>query len=185
MARVSLIAAIAEGGVIGRDGALPWHLPEDLRRFRALTDGHHLIVGRATWESIGRPLPGRRFLVVTRHPERIDGPSAPSVAAAVEQALAAGDPEPFVAGGAGIYREGIERGLVDRMHLTRIHRAYDGDTRFPAWDAGAWRLVESRKVAADPQTGAPAFDFEVWDRRVETAEPGSPGSPTADDRGAG
>ena len=81
MARVSLIAAIAEGGVIGRDGALPWHLPEDLRRFRALTDGHHLIVGRTTWESIGRPLPGRRFLVVTRHPERIDGPSAPSVAA--------------------------------------------------------------------------------------------------------
>lgn len=167
MAVVSLIAAVAEGGVIGFDNALPWHLPADLRRFKALTAGHHLIVGRATWESIGRPLPGRTFVVVTRRPERVAAgcATAGSVAAAIRLALAAGDDEPFIAGGAGVYREALERDLVDRLVLTRIHRRYAGDTHFPPYDESRWRLVTRESHPADAAAGRPAFDFDVLERR--------------------
>jgi len=165
---VSLIAALAANGTIGRDGALPWHLPEDLRRFQRLTRGHHLIVGRATWESVKRPLPGRAMVVVTsRGDYRAEGAViASSVEEAIRVALATGDPEPFVAGGAGIYREALERDLVDRLYLTRIHRAYDGDTRFPAWDEARFRVVDEERHAADPESGRPAFDFVDLERRL-------------------
>ncbi|KAB2960127.1 MAG: dihydrofolate reductase [Thermoanaerobaculia bacterium] len=165
--RVSLIAAVADNGVIGREGGLPWHLPADLGRFKRLTTGHHLIVGRATWESVGRPLPGRTFVVVTSRPDYA-APGATvvrSLAEAIRLARAAGDDEPFVAGGAGIYREALERGLVDRLYLTRIHRAYAGDTRFPAWDESAWRVVEEERHVAEAQGDRPAFDFVVLERR--------------------
>lgn len=163
---VSLIAAVAENGVIGRDGKLPWHLPEDLRRFQRLTRGHHLIVGRATWESVGRPLPGRTFIVVTSRAgdAALGAGAAPSVAEAIRLARQAGDEEPFVAGGAGIYREALERDLVDRLHLTRIHRSYEGDTRFPQLDESRWRLVERENHPADAATDRPAFDFLVFER---------------------
>jgi dihydrofolate reductase len=164
--RVSLIAAVAANGVIGRGGGLPWHLPADLERFKELTTGHHLIVGRATWESIGKPLPRRTFVVVSRRA----GYAAPgavvarTVADAIALASAAGDEEPFVAGGAGIYREALERDFVDRLHLTEIHRDYDGDTRFPPYDASRWREVAREPHAAEPQADRPAFDFVVLDR---------------------
>lgn len=173
MAVVSLIAAVAEGGAIGVDGDLPWRLPADLRRFKALTAGHHLIVGRATWESIGRPLTGRSFVVVTRQPERVGAGNATagSVAEAIRLALAAGDDEPFVAGGAGVYREALEGDLVDRLLLTRIHRRYAGDTHFPPFDESRWRLVARQSHPADEAAGLPAFDFDVlerWPRGVAT-----------------
>lgn len=163
---VSLIAAVAENGVIGRAGGLPWHLPADLRRFKRLTTGHHLIVGRATWESVGRPLPDRTFVVVTGRP----GYAAPgarvvrSLAEGIRLAREAGDEEPFVAGGAGIYREALERGLVDRLYLTRIRRAYEGDTRFPSFDESLWRVVELERHAAEAEGDRPAFDFVVLER---------------------
>jgi dihydrofolate reductase len=168
---VSLIAAVAENGVIGRDGKLPWHLPEDLRRFKRLTQGHHLIVGRATWESVGKPLPGRTFIVVTsRGAESGLGPGAArSVAEAIRWAQESGDEEPFVAGGARIYREALERDLVDRLHLTRIHRSYEGDTRFPDFDVSGWRVVESESHPADAAANRPGFDFLVYERARQRA----------------
>jgi dihydrofolate reductase len=163
----SLIAAISANGVIGRDGGLPWHLPADLRRFKALTLGHHLIVGRTTWESIGRPLPGRKMVVVTRKglDEAESLRTAESVAEAVRLATSAGDAEPFVAGGAGVYREALDNDLVDRLYLTSIHREYEGETGFPGYDESRWQLVSSSAHPADRDADLPAFDFLVFDRR--------------------
>jgi dihydrofolate reductase len=163
---VSLIAAVATNGVIGRAGDLPWRLKPDLRHFQRLTTGHHLIVGRATWESVGRPLPERTFVVVTSRP--LDPPAGvvvvPTVAAGIRHALDAGDPEPFVAGGSGIFREALELDLVDRLYLTRIHRDYEGDARFPAFDERRWREVTREAHPENAVEGLPAFDFLVFER---------------------
>ena len=165
---ISLIAAVAANGVIGRRGGLPWHLPADLRRFQSLTTGHHLIVGRATWESVGRPLRDRTFVVVTR--SGAVGPSLPGLRIVrtlddgLRAALAAGDGEPFVAGGAGIYREALERDRVDRVYLTRIARAYEGDTRFPEFDPRRWREVSREEREADAAADRPAFAFVTYER---------------------
>lgn len=163
---ISLIVAVAANGVIGRDGQLPWHLPADLRRFKRLTSGHHLIIGRATWESIGKPLPDRHFVVVTRgEVPALPGVTAVrSVEAGLRFARAAGDDEPFVAGGTGIFREALERDLVDRIHLTRIHRDYPGDATFPPFDESRFRQVEREAHSEDPATGRPAFEFLVYER---------------------
>jgi dihydrofolate reductase len=163
---VALIAAVAENGVIGREGKLPWHLPVDLKRFQRLTTGHHLIVGRATWESIGRPFADRVFVVVTRTPgeERPGVVFVRSLDEGLARARAAGDDLPFVGGGHGIFREALERDLVDRVHLTRIHRAYEGDARFPAFDERRWRVVAREAHAADPERDRPAFEFVDYER---------------------
>lgn len=152
--RVILIAAVAANGVIGAGGALPWHLPEDLRHFKRLTHGHAVIMGRRTWESIGRALPGRRNVVVTRRP----GYAAPgaAVAPSLEAALALcrGETLAFVIGGAELYREALAR--ADALLLTEIGRDFEGDTRFPEFDRAAWREAErERQVAAD----GTRFDF--------------------------
>src|SRR3954468_18964811 len=128
--RVSLIAAVAENGVIGHDGGLPWHLSDDLRRFKQLTMGHTIIMGRRTWESIGRPLPGRRTVVVTRQPNyRLEDPTV-TVASNLEQGLKtaknAGDDEAFIVGGAELYRAALP--AADRLYLTRVDAEVDGDT---------------------------------------------------------
>lgn len=163
---VALIAAVAQNGVIGRDGGLPWHLPADLKRFQRLTTGHHLIVGRATWESIGKPLPDRTFVVVSRH----DEPPRPgvvwvrSVEAGIRLAQQRGDAQPFVAGGTGIFREALEHDLVDRLHLTRIHRSYEGDARFPPFDERRWRLVAREAHPEQPERELPSFEFVDFER---------------------
>jgi dihydrofolate reductase len=163
---VSLIAAVAQNGVIGRDNKLPWHLPADLKRFQRLTSGHHLIVGRATWESIGRPFADRVFVVVTRTPgeERPGVVFVRSVDEGLALARAAGDDEPFVAGGHGIFREALERDLVDRVYLTRLHRDYEGEARFPSLDESRWRAVAREAHAADPAHDRPAFEFVDYER---------------------
>jgi len=117
---------------------------------------------------VGRPLPGREFVVVTSHRE-LAGEGleiAGSVAEAIEIAAAAGDDEPFVAGGARIYREALERDLVDRLYLTRIHGAFAGDTRFPPFEEGNWRAISSEDHPADPAKDLPAFAFVVFERRT-------------------
>jgi dihydrofolate reductase len=141
MPLVSLVVAAAANGVIGRDNAMPWHLPEDLAHFKRLTLGHPVVMGRKTYESIlaslGRPLPGRTNIVVTRQP----GFAAPgctvvgSLAAAIDSARDAS--EVFVIGGAEIYRLALPH--AQRVYLTRIDAAFEGDATFPALDPAEWR----------------------------------------------
>ncbi len=157
--RLFLVAAVASNGVIGAQGRLPWHIPEDLRHFRALTLGHPVIMGRRTWESLGRALPGRDNIVVTRRPayQATGATVARSLEAALE--LCAGEPAAFVIGGAELYAAALP--FADALALTEIHREYPGDTRFPAWDRARWR--EARR---ESRTGAEGlrFDFVLYER---------------------
>jgi dihydrofolate reductase len=161
--RVSLIVAADLSGVIGRDGGLPWHLPADLKRFKALTMGHHLVVGRKTYESIGRPLPGRTMLVVSRQP----GYSSTGVTVvgspeeAIRVAQAVGESELFVAGGAELYRHLLPR--ADRVYLTRVEARVEGDTHFPDLDPARFRLASVEPRPADAKNPLP-LRFEVWER---------------------
>jgi dihydrofolate reductase len=159
--RRSLIVAAAENGVIGVDNRLPWRLPADLQRFKQLTMGHHLIMGRKTYESIGRPLPGRITVVLSRS-AGVDVPGvqvARSLDDAFAQAAARDDDEPFVCGGADVYQQAL--GRCDRCYLTVVERQYTGDAIFPGLDAADWSLVESQ---THRNTELP-FRFETWDRR--------------------
>lgn len=137
--RLSLIVAVARNGVIGVDGQLPWRLPEDLKRFKALTMGHTLVMGRKTHESIGRLLPGRRTIIVSRNPAcRVEGAT---VADSVEHAItaAAGESEVFVVGGGEIYALALP--LADRLLVTEVDLAPEGDAFFPAVDSTVWREI--------------------------------------------
>ena len=163
--RVSLIVAVGSGGVIGKDGGLPWRLPSDLRRFRKLTMGHHLVVGRRTWESIARPLPGRRMVVVSHHPETLTLPAGVQAARGLEEALrlaaTAGDDEAFVAGGAALYVEALPR--ADRLYLTEVAGPSAGDTFIPPLDLARWREVEREELAA-AEDGGRRTTFRVLER---------------------
>lgn len=159
---VSLVAAVARGGVIGRDGTIPWHLPEDVARFKALTTGHAVVMGRKTWESIPsrfRPLPDRRNVVVTRNPEwSADGAER---AGSVEEALRllAGDDRVFVIGGADIYAAALPH--ADELVLTEIDLDVDGDTFFPEFDHDAFEVISHEPSVS--QDGA-RFAFVTYAR---------------------
>ncbi len=164
---VSLIVAMDKERGIGRRGRLPWRLGYDLKRFKRLTMGHHLIMGRTTFESIGRPLPGRSIIVLTRRPDfRAQGVE---VAGSVDQALGmaerAGDEEAFIGGGEEIYRQTM--GVAGRLYLTLLEQEFEGDTFFPEFEWGEWRVV------FEEQRRAP-FGYRFVDlerrRRGETAE---------------
>ena len=167
---LSVIAAVAENGVIGRNNTLPWRLPEDLRRFKSITMGHPLIMGRKTWESLGRPLPGRTNIVVTGNKRfRPDGAVvAPDFEAALARAREAdGAEEIFVIGGESLFQEALAR--ADRLYLTLIHRAFEGDARFPETDwRGAFGIVEEIKGFSE-QSGLP-YSFIRAERPGETAQ---------------
>lgn len=164
--RISLIAAVAENGVIGRQGQLPWRLSDDLRRFKQLTMGHTIIMGRRTWESIGRALPGRRTVVVSRRPDFRTNAEGVETASDLDQALAiakaAGDKEVFIIGGAELYRESL--GRADRLYLTRVQTVVEGDTSFPEIAWKNWQLVESEDHDANEKNEHP-YRFETYDRR--------------------
>jgi len=160
--KTSLIVAMANNRVIGVDGGLPWKLSADLKRFKQLTMGSSIIMGRKTYESIGRLLPGRTTIVVTRqeaYPVAAGALLANSVPAALERA--GGGSEAFVIGGAEIYRAAFA--LVDRMYVTVVDAEVAGDTFFPAWDSSQWQLIEQSDHAADERN---AFDysFRIYDR---------------------
>lgn len=159
--RASIIAAVADNGVIGVDGDLPWHLPADLAHFEKLTMGHHLIVGRRTLEEVGWSLPGRTLVVVTRDPQ-VDGPGI-RVARSLDEALelTVSDDQPFIGGGTRIFREALERRLADIMYLTRVHATPEGDTWFPEFDHSQWRLEDELHRPADADN-AFAMTFETW-----------------------
>lgn len=136
---ISIIVAVAENGVIGDKNSLLWHISEDLKHFKAHTSGHPVIMGRKTYESLGRPLPNRHNVVITRQADlEIAGCT---VVHSLEEALAlfTPDEEVFIIGGAQIYARALP--LADRFLLTRVHHPYEGDTSFPAWDAAEWELV--------------------------------------------
>ena len=145
--RISIIAALARNRVIGRANGLPWRLPADLRQFRALTLGKPVIMGRRTFESLGRPLPERENIVITRNPDY----AAPGclVAHDLGQALgAAGEaPEAMIIGGANLYAQALP--LAGRMYLTLVHAWFLGDTRFPEYAEAEWRMVESSLQPSD------------------------------------
>lgn len=172
---IALVVAVADNGVIGRAGALPWHLPGDLKRFRTRTLGHHVVMGRRTWESIGRPLPGRTNVVVSRDPT-LSLPGCTVVAslqAAIELAAAAGERELFVIGGGELYREALPR--ADRIYLTRVRAAPDGDAFFPALEPAAWAEVATELVEPAASADAPAFEIVVLER-PRAADPTTPAS---------
>lgn len=158
-ARIYLIAAVASNGVIGVNGKMPWHLPEDLKHFKRLTLGHPVIMGRRTWESLGKALPGRENIVVTRTPG-YDAPGA-AVASSLGAALALCSDEPvaFVVGGHQLFVESlpVAAGLV----LTEISRDYEGDTWFPEFDRSQWR--ETQREAHTAPDGM-RFDFVLYER---------------------
>ena len=159
--RISIIAAIATNGVIGRGGGLPWHLAGDLQRFKRLTMGHTIIMGRRTWESIGRPLPGRRTIVVTRrHDYCVDAEGVQIVESlddALRAAEAAGDDEAFVVGGAQLYQEAVP--MADCLYLTEVAADVEGDTYFPVnfdtFDWDSWETLETEAHDADARNDFP------------------------------
>lgn len=157
----SLIVAVAANGVIGDQNRLLWHLSEDLRRFKALTTGHPVLMGRKTYESLGRPLPNRTNVVITRQPLELPGCM---VVHSLDEAFArfSDDEEVFVIGGAQIYAEALPR--VDLFYLTRIEHPYEGAVRFPAWDPAEWRLIEREAFPCGADFPHP-FAFETYERR--------------------
>ncbi|MCJ2141830.1 dihydrofolate reductase [Methylobacterium sp. E-066] len=159
-AMVSLVAAVARNGVIGRDNGLAWHLSSDLKRFKALTMGKPMLMGRRTWASIGRPLPGRRTLVLTRDRGfRAEG--AETVHDWDAALAAAAGPELMVVGGAEIYALALTH--ADRLHLTEVEAEPEGDVRFPAFDRAAFRETFREAHPAGPRDEH-AFAFVDWVR---------------------
>ncbi len=163
---LAMIAALAENRVIGVDNRLPWHLPQDLKHFKAMTLGKPVIMGRKTWDSLGRPLPGRLNIVVTRQQGlKLEGAEVfTSLDAALERAAEWAKEEEaeelMLIGGAQLYSEALER--AGRLYLTRVGLSPAGDAHFPAVDEKRWRLASSIEHEADGET--PAYAFEVWER---------------------
>lgn len=159
---LALIVAAAENGVIGVEGRLPWRLSADLKRFQSLTLGHHLIMGRKTFESIGRLLPGRITVIVTRQNDFHF--AGAKVVGSIDEALhlVASDTQPFVVGGAEIYAQFLP--LISTIYLTRVHTAISGDTFLPEFDLQQWNLVDSVRFQADAKNDFD-YTFETYHRK--------------------
>lgn len=161
--RLAMIVAASENDVIGRDGDMPWRLSADLKRFKKLTMGHHIIMGRKTLDSIGLCLPGRQTVVMTRQAgfRFSDATVAHSVDEAIDLAMAAGDELPFIVGGGEVYRLALP--LVTEIHLTRVHAEIDGDTFLPKIVWSDWQQIESHSFSADSKNSAD-YSFQLWRR---------------------
>ena len=158
---ISIIVAVAANGVIGDNNSLLWHISEDLRNFKRITSGHPVIMGRKTFESLGRPLPNRTNVVVSRTATAIDGCR---VAASLDEAIAmfSADEEAFIIGGAQIYAQALD--AADKIYITRVGRDYEGDTSFPEWDATRWRLTSRGEFPRGEKYPYP-FAFEEYVRK--------------------
>lgn len=160
--KISLIVAIAENNVIGKDNDLIWHLPDDLKHFKTKTKGHTIIMGRKTFESIGsKPLPKRENIVISRSPQSpVEGVVFTT---SLQEALKLStDHEPFIVGGAEIYRQSMD--IVDVMEITRVHDSFEGDTFFPEIDSEVWTL-EKEETHAKDENHKHAFSFQTWVRK--------------------
>ncbi len=157
---ISIIVAIAKNGVIGDKNSLLWHISEDLRFFKRTTSGHPVIMGRKTYESLGRPLPNRENVVISRTIDSIEGCR---VVRSLEEAIALfpAEEEVFIIGGAQIYALALE--VADRFYLTRVDHEYEGDTSFPSWDESYWQLVSREEHERGEKYPHP-FAFELYER---------------------
>jgi dihydrofolate reductase len=158
---ISIIVAAAENNVIGNNNNLIWHLPADLKFFKETTNGNSIIMGRKTYESIGRPLPNRQNIIITRNTElQIDGVT---IVNTLEEALeVAESEEKFICGGGQIYKEGIH--LADKIYFTRIHQEFEGDTIFPEIDSSIWKEVSRKKGEID-QKNTIDYSILVFERK--------------------
>ena len=164
---LAMIAALADNHVIGFDNRMPWHLPADLKHFKAMTLGKPIIMGRKTWDSLGRPLPGRLNLVVSRQPDlQLEGAETftdldSALTRAEQWAREQGVDELMLIGGAQLYAQALPQ--AQRLYLTRIEASPEGDAFFPDYDQAEWERIDSQ---AHPAEGdAPAYRFETWQRR--------------------
>jgi dihydrofolate reductase len=162
--RVVIIVAAAQNGIIGRDGQMPWRIPDDLKRFKTLTMGHPILMGRKTWQSIGRPLPGRENIVITRQTEfRAEGAlTLHSLQEALDHAAAAGATDVFVIGGGDIYAQALP--LAQVVHVTRVHAIIAGDVSFPSLDPSIWRET-ARESRSQTEPQPLSYDFVTYERR--------------------
>lgn len=161
--RVNLVVAVARNGVIGREGGLPWDLPADLKHFRAITLGHPIIMGRVTHASIGRPLPGRRNIVVTTHPGQIHPQCETAASLADALAMVGAVDEVMIIGGRALYAAALP--LATRLFLTEVDAEVVGDVKFPAFTRSEWREVLREDHARDAANSLP-FSFVVLERRT-------------------
>ncbi len=158
---VSIVVAIAQNNAIGKNNQLLWHLPADLKHFKQITSGHTIIMGRKTYDSIGRPLPNRRNIVITRNTDlAIEGAE---VVTNLDDALALCDQEDevFIVGGAQIYEHALAK--TNRIHLTTVHETYDADTFFPEIDKKDWKVINSEDHGPD-EKNAVAYTFSTLER---------------------
>ena len=162
--KLAIIVAVAENNVIGKDNQLIWHLPADLKHFKTLTMGHPMIMGRKTFDSIGKALPGRTSIIITRQPNyTAEGClMVHSLEQAITEAGKLGSGEVFVVGGAEIYQQSIP--VSDKIYLTEIHHSFDGDTFFPKIDSSVWQELKRESFPAD-EKNAFAFDFVELEKR--------------------
>lgn len=163
MSQLSIIVAVANNNVIGQHNTLPWHLPEDLKRFKALTMGHHIIMGRKTYESLGRLLPGRTTVIVSRnqHYHVKDAVVVHSLKQALEASQA--DTEAFLIGGAELFEIGLK--LADKIYLTEIHADFDGDAFLPTFDLACWQETSREQHKA---TNGLAFSYVCYERMIKS-----------------
>tara|TARA_R110002073_G_scaffold313380_3_gene485300 strand:+ start:12292 stop:12783 length:492 start_codon:yes stop_codon:yes gene_type:complete len=150
---ITIIAAIGENNELGKNNDLIWHLPADLKRFKRVTTGHTIIMGRNTFESIGKPLPNRRSIIITRNKgyqqEGCD------VVYSLEEAiqLISGEESAFIIGGAQIYKETIQKELVDQLDITKVHESFEADVYFPTIDSQKWKQVSREDFSSDEKNG--------------------------------
>lgn len=162
MPPLAILVAAGENGVIGKDGHLPWHLPDEMRLFKNLTLGHTVVMGRKTWESLKRPLPGRRNVVLTRQPGyAAEGAVVLPTFEAIAD-LAPDEPPVFVIGGVALIEDALP--IARDLHLTRIHASPEGDTFLPEIDFAGWELVEESRHERD-ERHQHAYTYQHWQRR--------------------
>jgi dihydrofolate reductase len=162
---ISLLVAADESNVIGKNNQLPWHLPDDLKYFKNLTWGMPVLMGRNTFESIAKPLPGRKNIVITRNQDwqQPGVETVHSIEEAIEKAKEADVKEIFVIGGAEIFKTTFSK--AGRLYLTRIHHTFEGDVFFPEVDESVWQLVSKRYCPADEKNAYP-HTYQVWERKM-------------------
>ncbi|ETN95051.1 dihydrofolate reductase [Zhouia amylolytica] len=158
---ITIIAAAAENNALGKDNDLVWHLPDDFKRFKQLTTGHHIIMGRKTFESFPKPLPNRTHIVITRQSDY--NPKGCIVVNSLEKALeiSKNDETPFIIGGGEIYK--LSMSVADKIELTRVHDEFEADTYFPEIDLNSWKLTRSEYHGKDDKHGF-AFTYLTYER---------------------